>query len=48
MRPGKAVFSGFAVAPNVFARALAMSTSKPEILPPEPTNSSGGNVGSVQ
>src|SRR5262245_32075314 len=48
IRLGKAVFSGLDVAPNVFASALAMSTSKPVILPPDVTYSIGGNVGSVQ
>ena len=37
MRPGNAVFTGFAVAPNVFASALAMSTSNPLIAPLEAT-----------
>src|SRR2546429_7354071 len=46
--PGNAVFSGFAVAPNVFASALAMSTSNPLIAPLEEASSMGGNVGSVQ
>src|SRR5512144_1660391 len=48
MRPGNAVFTGFAVAPNVFASAEAMSTSKPLIAPLEATYSIGGNDGSVQ
>src|SRR5216110_1813228 len=48
IRPGNAVFRGFAVAPNVFASALAISTSNPLIPPFVPTNSIGGNDGSVQ
>src|ERR1044071_7474690 len=48
IRPGNAVFTGFEVAPHVFASALAMSTSKPLIAPLEEASSMGGNVGSVQ
>src|SRR5262245_49452229 len=48
IRPGNAVFNGFAVAPQVSASALAMSTSKPLIAPLEEASSIGGNVGSVQ
>ena len=48
MRPGKAVFTAFAVAPQVLASAVAMSTSKPEIAPLGDASSMGGNVGSVQ
>ena len=48
IRPGKAVLSGFAVSPNVFASALPMSTSNPWIPPLVPTYSIGGNDGSVQ
>ena len=48
MRPGNAVFIGFAVAPHVFASAPAMSTSNPLIAPLDDASSIGGNVGSVQ
>src|SRR6266702_1386740 len=48
IRPGNAVFKGLAVAPHVFASALAMSTSKPLIAPLEEASSIGGNDGSVQ
>src|SRR2546429_7175528 len=48
IRPGNAVFNGLLVAPHVFARALAMSTSNPVIAPLEVASSMGGNVGSVQ
>src|ERR1051326_8905955 len=48
IRPGNAVFSGFDAAPQVFASALAMSTSKPMIFPLVVVYSIGGNVGSVQ
>src|SRR3954447_13133114 len=47
-RPGKAVFVAAPVAPQVFASAAAMSTSKPTILPLVVVYSIGGNVGSVQ
>ena len=48
MRPGNAVFTGFAFAPHVSASCCAMSTSKPVILPLAVASSMGGNVGSVQ
>src|SRR5438105_4404564 len=48
IRPGNAVLNGLAVAPHVFASALAMSTSKPLIAPLEEASSIGGNDGSVQ
>jgi hypothetical protein len=46
--PVNAVFRGFALAPHVFASALAMSTSNPLIAPLDEASSIGGNVGSVQ
>src|SRR3954452_24679626 len=46
--PGNAVFEAEAVSPHVFARAAAMSTSKPTILPLDVVYSMGGKVGSVQ
>src|SRR3954453_8463144 len=48
MSPGNAVFEAEAVSPHVFARAAAMSTSKPTILPLEVVFSIGGELGSVQ
>src|SRR5437762_4061957 len=48
IKPGNAVFTGFEVAPHVFASALAMSMSKPLIAPLVDASSIGGNVGSVQ
>src|SRR3954469_3460066 len=48
IRPGNAVFTGFEVAPHVSASLVAMSTSKPVILPLVVESSIGGNVGSVQ
>src|SRR5262249_18608968 len=48
IRLGDAGFRGLGGAPNGFVSALAMSTSKPVILPPDVTYSIGGNVGSVQ
>src|SRR5262245_14892916 len=48
IRPGNAVFTGFDVAPNVFASALAMSTSNPTIPPLGRTYSMGGKDGSTQ
>ena len=47
-RPGNAVFDATAVAPHVAASFVAMSTSKPMILPLVVVYSIGGNVGSVQ
>src|SRR4051812_21867733 len=46
--PGNAVLTAAAVLENVFASAVAMSTSKPTILPLVVPYSIGGNVGSVQ
>src|SRR5260221_10815057 len=46
--PGNAVFDAAAVAPHVAASFVAMSTSKPMILPLVVVYSIGGNVGSVQ
>src|SRR3954468_22487062 len=48
IRPGNAVFRAFAVSPHVFASALAMSMSKPLILPVADVSSMGGKLGSVQ
>src|SRR3989442_11306053 len=45
IRPGKAVFSGFAVSPHVAASFEAMSTSKPVILPLDDAISIGGEGG---
>src|SRR4051794_41817217 len=47
IRPGNAVFEAEAVSPHVFARAAAMSTSKPTIFPLEVVYSIGGEGGSV-
>src|SRR6266568_1314319 len=46
--PGNGVFTGFELAPHVFASADAMSTSNPLIAPLGEASSIGGNVGSVQ
>src|SRR5439155_16373078 len=46
--PGNGVFTGFELAPHVFASAVATSTSNPLIVPLEEASSIGGNVGSVQ
>src|SRR5438874_10920322 len=48
IRPGKAVFTGFATPPQVAASFTAMSTSKPLIAPLGDASSIGGDVGSVQ
>src|SRR4051812_50115515 len=47
IRPGNAVFEAEAVSPHVFARAAAMSTSKPTILPLEDVFSIGGQPASI-
>ena len=48
IKPGNAVFTGAAWPDQVFASAVAISTSKPTILPLVVASSIGGNVGSVQ
>src|ERR1700675_556666 len=48
IKPGNAVFDATAVPPHVAASFVAMSTSKPMILPLVVVYSIGGNVGSVQ
>src|SRR3954454_15805722 len=48
IRPGNAVFDAWAVAPQVTASFVAMSTSKPTIFPLGVVYSIGGKVGSVQ
>src|SRR2546423_4175092 len=46
IRPGKAVFTGFATPPQVAASFTAMSTSKPLIAPLGDASSIGGDGGS--
>src|SRR2546421_12646958 len=46
IKPGKAVFTGWATPPNVAASFAAMSTSKPVIFPLEVASSIGGEGGS--
>src|SRR2546421_7249957 len=48
INPGNAVFDAVAVAPHVAASFVAMSTSKPMILPLVVVYSIGGDVGSLQ
>src|SRR3954454_23082721 len=48
IRPGHAVLTAAAWTSHVFSSAVAMSTSKPAILPLVVASYIGGNVGSVQ
>src|SRR2546421_7250036 len=48
IKPGKAVFTGWATPPNVAASFAAMSTSKPVIFPLEVASSIGGDGGAGQ